>query len=179
VVSIEINKDISLRTLADADAHALFETIDASRPKLRNWLPWVDGTTTREHSLQFIRNAEQEINQQEGLVVGIFHHGKIIGTIGMHEWNHQVNLAQVGYWLNPDYERKGIATMAVSAFVNYLFTRVGLNKLEIRFVADNSRSAKLADRLGFKVEGVIRESCVMNGLVKDMVVTGLLKKEWN
>jgi RimJ/RimL family protein N-acetyltransferase len=42
----------------------------------------------------------------------------------------------------------------------------------------NKRSAKVAERLGCKVEGVIRQSYFMNGRLDDLVITGLLKTEW-
>lgn len=42
----------------------------------------------------------------------------------------------------------------------------------------NKRSSALAERLGFKIEGVIRQSYFMNGRLEDLVITGLLKTEW-
>jgi len=43
----------------------------------------------------------------------------------------------------------------------------------------NKRSAAIAARLGFKVEGIIRQSYYMNGRLDDLVITGLLRSEWN
>jgi RimJ/RimL family protein N-acetyltransferase len=50
--------------------------------------------------------------------------------------------------------------------------------VEIRFVPGNARSAAIATRLGFRTEGILRQSIMNNGLVDDLVVTGMLKREW-
>ena len=52
-----------------------------------------------------------------------------------------------------------------------------MNKIEIHFVRTNERSAKIAERLGFKIEGIIRQSTIRNGMPEDVVVAGLLKSE--
>ncbi len=62
-------------------------------------------------------------------------------------------------------------------FIAYLFEKIGLNKIEIHFLPTNKPSAKVAERLGFKVEGIIRQSVMRNGKPEDMVITGLLRSE--
>lgn len=156
----------------------MFRAVNESREHLRPWLVWVDSTTRQEHSLQFIQVSLQQQNNQEALALGIFHKRKIIGGIGMHEWDHVLEKAQLGYWVSKDFEGKGIISTCLERFIDFLFDKVGLNKLEIHFVPSNTRSATIAKRLGFKVEGVLRDSYVINGSFTDLVVTGLLKKEW-
>ena len=64
------------------------------------------------------------------------------------------------------------------ALLQYLFNIVVLNKVEIRFVPANKRSAMVAEKLAFRTEGIIRQAVVRNGMLEDLVVTGLLKAEW-
>ena len=97
----------------------------------------------------------------------------------MHDWDHDVQMAQIGYWFAQEHEGKGIISRSMQQFVAFLFDKTGLNKIEIRFVQANKRSAKVAARMGFKIEGVIRQSVMRNGMPEDMVVTGLLKSEWD
>jgi len=69
-------------------------------------------------------------------------------------------------------------TRSLEHFIEYLFVITGLNKIEIHYVPANKRSAEVAKRLGFRLEGVIRQSTMRNGMPEDTVVTGLLKNEW-
>ncbi len=178
MVSITVNNDILLRSYVAEDAADLFEAINNSRQHLHPWLDWVDKTTKPEHSLQFVQQSLHQLNTQEALALGIFFNDKLIGGIGMHHWELSTKRAQVGYWISMEYEGKEIMTKSLVKFIAFLFEKIGLNKIEIHFVPANRRSAKLAERLDFKIEGVIRQSIIRNGMPEDLVITGLLKSEW-
>lgn len=173
-----IDDNLLLRTWETRDAQELFNTVNANREHLRSWLPWVDMTTRQEHSLQFIQMARAQQQNQEGMALGIVYNRNIIGGIGMHNWDHQLKKAQVGYWIAKEYEGQGILSKCLRGFVDFLFDNVGLNKIEIQFIVSNKRSAAVAERLGCKVEGIIRQSYLFNGSFHDVVITGLLKQEW-
>ena len=98
--------------------------------------------------------------------------------MGMHKWEPDIKRAQIGYWITAPYEGRGIISKALNKFIAYLFEQLPLNKIEIHFVAANKRSAGVAAKLGFTIEGVIRQSFVRNGITEDLVVLGLLKSEW-
>ena len=178
MVSILIDENLLLRSFQPDDALALFKAVDESRTHLRPWLRWVDATTKLEHIQQFIQRTQVQLNNQEALELGIVYNRKIIGGIGMHEWNHYLKKAQIGYWVSRDFEGKGIIHRSLTYFIDFLFAKPGLNKIEIQFMPANTRSASVAERLGFTIEGVIRQSYFMNGKLEDLVITGLLKSEW-
>lgn len=175
---ITIDEHIELRTFEPEDAESLFHVVNKSRHHLNPWLSWVSTTTKPEHSLEFIQNMRMQLHNQEALALGIFYNGNIIGSVGMHNKDHATNRADLGYWIDAEYEGKGIVTRAVKALIGYLFTKVGLNKIEIRYITANKRSATVAERLGFRIEGIIRKSFMSNGNAEDLVVTGLLRQEW-
>jgi ribosomal-protein-serine acetyltransferase len=178
MVSILIGDDLLLRSYELEDAAELFRAINESRAHLRLWLEWVDDTTKQEHSLQFIQQSLQQLHNQEALALGIFHKRKIIGGIGMHHWDHRVKKVQIGYWISKEYEGKGIITKCTYRLIDFLFDKLGLNKVELHFVSNNKRSAAIADRLGCLIEGMNRQSSLLNGKLEDVVITGILKKEW-
>lgn len=178
MVSILIDENLLLRSFQPEDTAALFKAVDKSRAHLRPWLRWVDATTKPEHIQQFIQRTVHQLNTQEALELGIFYNRQIIGGIGMHEWDHYLKKAQIGYWISEEFEGKGIVHRSLTYFIDFLFTKPGLNKIEIQFMPANTRSANIAQRLGFKVEGIIRQSYFMNGRLEDLVITGLLKSEW-
>ena len=179
MVSILIDDDMLLRSYQPDDAPALFKAVNESRQHLRPWLNWIDTTTKPEHTLQFIQQSLQQLNAQEGLALGIVYKRQIIGGIGMHHWDHNIKKAQLGYWISQPYEGQSIIYKCLNRFIDFLFEKASLNKLEIHFISTNIRSARVAERLGFRVEGVIRKSQLQNGIIHDVVITGLLKEEWN
>ena len=178
MVTIEVDENIMLRSYKPADAAALFTALDDSRPRLHPWLAWVDATTRPAHSQQFIEQSLQRLECQEGLDMGIFYNGQVIGGLGMREWQHDLKRAQIGYWIATDFEGKGIVRRSLIKFIDFLFDKLSLNKLEIHFVPANKRSASLPRLLGFTIEGVIRQSTLRNGMPDDTVIAGMLRSEW-
>ncbi len=174
---IEIDKHLLLRAYTREDHEALFNAVDSSRKHLNPWMNWVAKTTRPEHSLEFIENTINQLREQEALALGIFLNGELVGGVGMHEWCHDTKRAQLGYWIAADYEGKGIIGKSLTAFIDYLFSKTNLNKIEIHYAAANIRSGNVAQKLGFRLEGIIRQSTLRNGIAEDKVITGLLKSE--
>lgn len=178
MATIKIDGQLELKTYEIDDFQALFDSINSSRQHLGQWLSWVAKTTRAEHSLEFIQQAQHQLHTQQALAMGIFLNGTIVGGVGMHDWSHDTKRAQIGYWICKEHEGKGLVTRSLQGLINYLFGITGLNKIEIHYVPANRRSALVAERLGFRLEGVIRQSTMRNGVAEDIVVTGLLKNEW-
>ena len=178
MVSIIIEKELQLRSYQVEDMASLFAAINNSRQHLNPWLDWVSKTTKPEHSLQFIQDSLRQLDDQDALALGIFVGDTVIGGIGMHQWDKKTRRAQIGYWIAHEYEGKGIITRCLTSFITFLFEKIGLNKIEIHFAQPNKRSAKVAGRLGFKIEGIVRQSILRNGMPEDVVISGLLKSEW-
>ena len=178
MVSITVDDNTLLRSYVVDDAEELFNVVDKSRKHLHTWLDWVGNTVKPEHSLRFIQQALHQAHEQESLALGIFYNNRIIGGIGMHNWDQTTRRAQLGYWIGKEYEGKGIINKCLVKFADFLFEKIGLNKIEIHFSPTNKRSAKVAERLGCKIEGVIRQSVLRNGKPEDIVIAGLLKSEY-
>jgi ribosomal-protein-serine acetyltransferase len=116
----------------------------------------------------------------EAMALGIFlqQERRLIGGIGMHNCNQDQKRAQIGYWITKECEGRGLMHRSAERFVDFLFRKVGLNKVEIHMLPYNTRSIALAERLGATVEGRIRQSYLTNGRLEDIIVTGILRKEW-
>ncbi len=180
MTSILIDDDLLLRSYKPEDGPELFRCINESRAHLRPFLNWVDSTTKAEHSLQFIQMAIAQQATGEAMALGIFlrEERRLIGGIGMHRWDHDLKLAQIGYWIDQAYEGRGLMYRSAVRFLDFLFRKVGMNKVEMHIVPHNARSLVLAKRLGAQTEGCIRQSLRVGGKLEDVIVTGILRSEW-
>ncbi len=88
-------------------------------------------------------------------------------------------LREIGYILNPDYWGKGIALEAVTRVIDYGFSDLKLRKIFADVDPDNSASIGLLNRLGFKQEAHLREEWETHIGVRDSLIFGLLRSEWN
>ena len=100
---------------------------------------------------------------------------KIIGTVFIKDLDWNIPKGELGFFIDKDYEGKGIITNAVSIISRHCFQSMGLNKVFMRIAEDNFSSRRVAEKNEFKVEGVLRKDFkTSEGKLIDVVYYGLL-----
>jgi len=175
---IRIDADIELRAIEERDAADIFALTQANRQYLRQWLPWVDGTRFVEDTHAYIRtmNIQRTTNASFGCV--IFYRRQVAGTISFHPVDWSNRRVEIGYWLGAAFQSKGLMTKACKAMVAYAFDEWHLNKVEIRCATGNIASCAIPQRLGFTLEGIIRQAEWLYDHYVDLKVFGMLESEW-
>ncbi|MRX71823.1 GNAT family N-acetyltransferase [Bacillus lacus] len=173
-----IDESISLKVLQPQDAPELFQLTDASRAHLKEWLPWLDATSTEKDTEGFILSALKGFAENKSLTTGILYQGKLAGTAGFNSINWANKTAYIGYWLGTGFQGKGIMTKTASALTEYAFSDLHLNKVEIRAAEDNAKSRAVPERLGYTQEGKLRQAEWLYDHYVDHIVYGMLAEEW-
>lgn len=99
---------------------------------------------------------------------------KVIGIIGYPNFRPESFRAEVGYVLNRDHHRKGIAYEALTAVLNYGFEQLKLHSIEAIIRPENIASIKLVEKAGFVKEGHFRDYVFHNSRFWDEAVYSLL-----
>lgn len=178
MLTSKIAPDVELRLLQLHHADEVFAVVDAERAYLRKWLPWVDATTSVNDTRAFISKSLGELAEGAGLVLGVWCGGRCAGTVGCHRFDLANRRVEIGYWLAERYQGRGIITAGCRAMIEHLFGELGMERVELRAVVDNYRSRAVAERLGFREEGVLRHAQLRHGCYDDLVIYGLLREEW-
>lgn len=178
MVKIMVNEDIYLRSVELTDAERIFQLTEANREYLREWLPWLDFTQNVEDSEQFIKTCIQHHAEQTGLNTVIVYKGEVVGMVSFNAINKLHRNAAIGYWLASEYQGKGLVGRAVQALIDYAFSELKLNRVEIRAAEGNSKSRMIAEKLGFKNEGHIRQAEWLYDHFVDHIVYGMLAEDW-
>ena len=103
---------------------------------------------------------------------------KMIGTCGFTRFDYQNNSAEIGYVLNPEFHGRGIATEAVLKTIEFGFSNLALNRIEGRFMVENSASRRVMEKSGMQFEGIRREGMLIKGIYRNIGVCSILKKEY-
>ena len=104
--------------------------------------------------------------------------GKMIGDLGYNLFFTRDRRADVGYVLAHQYWRRGLMSLALSSIIDYGFDHLALNKIEAGVNVNNDRSSGLLRKLGFQLEGTLRDHRNRRGVFGDTLFFGLLKREW-
>lgn len=179
LIRIPIDNETELRTFDIQDAEELYALIDTNREHLHRWMGWIDTTTSVENMRSFIWHSQARLAQDNGFNAGIFHRGRLVGVIGFHYIDHEDRKTEIGYWLAASMQGKGLMTRACRAMVDYAFSELGLNRVEIQVATGNLRSRAIPERLGFTQEGILRDDAWLRDRFVDHVVYGMLAREWN
>lgn len=172
--SILVNEKISLHPPVPEDAAAIFRTIDEHRESLRTWLPFVDFTKTQQDSENFLGSV---VNSEEILFIIRFE-DMFAGLIGLKNPDHMNHKVEIGYWLNPLFEGKGIVTLSCYQLIQYAFRKLNMNRILIQVATGNQKSRRIPERLGFQEEGIERDGELLVSGYTDIVKYGLLKREF-
>ena len=156
----------------------LFALTEHNRERLREWLPWLDQCRTLSDTQTFIREALEQFGRNRGFSAGIWHQGALAGVIGFHGIDWPNRSASLGYWIDQGHEGKGLISLSVRAMTDHAFGSWQLNRMVIRCATANLRSRAIPERLGFTLEGTLRQAENLYGSYVDLVVYGILASEW-
>jgi ribosomal-protein-serine acetyltransferase len=173
-----ITTRLFLRVLCSADAPALFALTDSNRMDLEKWLPWVSATRSTNDSLRFIESSQEQLKSRNGFQLGIWFETQLFGVIGIHQIDWENLSTSVGYWLGCEYRGMGIMTTCCAVLLDHIFRGLNLNRVEIRCGSDNTKSRAIPERLGFRIDGTLREAEIIANKRNDLVVYSLLSAEW-
>jgi ribosomal-protein-serine acetyltransferase len=174
----QIADKTELRSFSDENAEELFAVVKKNYEHLRPFLQWVTPDFSIETAREFIERTNVGFAENKNPSYGIFYDEKIVGVIGFVNFSRQNRRIEIGYWIDKDCEGRGFIGKSCKALINYVFDELEINRVEIHCSTENTRSWAIPERLGFTLEGVLRQSEWRHTRFYDMAIYGLLKDEW-
>lgn len=168
--------DLHLRPLIGRDAGELFLLVDSYRKELGRWLPWVPATRAIADSSFYILSLTGF--WKTGLSFGVFESGTLVGTFGFQHGDERNEKVEVGYWLAPPYQGRGLAQRSLRLVLAAAFEHTTVHRVVARVQTDNTPSLSLLEKLGFRFEGVEREGMKFAEGRRDHRVYSLLRPEF-
>ena len=153
-----LTERLVLRPPRAGDGMAVNEAVLESIEALQRWMPWATPVPMPEHSESWCRNAAADFLARRQLPMLFFlrDSGALVGSSGMPRIDWEVPRFEIGYWVRRRYEGRGYATEAVGALTRFTFETLRAQRVEIRVDDRNERSWRVAERLGYRLEGVLR-----------------------
>jgi ribosomal-protein-serine acetyltransferase len=87
-------------------------------------------------------------------------------------------VVELGYWRSEDMQGLDIMTMSCRAVLDWLFEKTGIKLVEIWVAVPNLKSRAIPERLGFQLEGYLRDRMLANGDNCDAAVYSILARDW-
>jgi RimJ/RimL family protein N-acetyltransferase len=105
--------------------------------------------------------------------------GQTVGEAVLNDWNDSNRSCSFRILVGPGGRDRGLGTEATRLIVGYGFEQLGLNSIELQVYAFNPRARRVYEKVGFVVEGVLREALRWDGTWVDATVMSILAAEWD
>lgn len=103
---------------------------------------------------------------------------RVMGGVTLFSNNQSQGRAEIGYALGHAHWGQGHAQEALRLVIDYTFDALGFRRIEADIDPRNAASCRLAERLGFVREGLLRERWQVADEVQDAAIYGLLARDW-
>jgi len=166
-----LDGDIKLRPWTLDDVPAIVAACNDA--EIHHWIPAVPSPYTEADARAFVEGEVPGIGTQQ---FAITQDGRVVGSIGMGVNNARTG--HIGYWCAREARGRGITTRALRLLSKHALEDLRLERLELITDPDNHASQRVAEKVGFQREGVLRSHLTHpDGRRRDSVMFSLLPGE--
>lgn len=169
------DSDVVLRDwrLDDVDAVAAA----CSDPEIPRWIPWVPVPYTREHAEAYVRACLDGGDERYAFAIAGAGGGEVLGSIDLRLNAHGYR-GHVGYWVAAQARGHGVCTRALRVLSRWALEELELQRMELITDPANLASQRVAEKVGYRREGVLRAHLRHpDGRIRDSVMFSLLPGE--
>src|SRR5690606_29061326 len=140
------------------DVKLVYNAIQASIKELKLWLPFAQEEQSEEKVEINLRRARSKFITREDFRLLIFlkDSGQFIGSSGLHNTNCKIPKFEIGYWIDTRFSGNGYMTEAVNGITDFAFQELKARRVEIRCDTMNLKSSSIPVRLGYSLEGTLK-----------------------
>ncbi|GEP50094.1 ribosomal-protein-amino-adic N-acetyltransferase [Flavobacterium noncentrifugens] len=172
----------NIQTIAEILPEELFNLIEKNRNHISKTFPvTVSSCENFEKTIQYLGEAIENQEKEESYYFYLrnLETGILIGFVMIKNLNKKIRKCELAYFVDQDFEGKGIISKAVVQTISFCFRELMMNKIFICTSKINFGSQKIATKNGFQQEGILREEFKNGeGVLEDIVYFGLLKSDY-
>ena len=164
--------NLVLRPWTEDDVPALVRA--CNDPEITRWIPVIPSPYTEDDALGFV-HGEVPAAPEHSFAIAV--DDSVVGAIGM-GLNSQSYRGTIGYWVASWARGQGFCTSALRTLARWAFADLELRRLDLITDPDNVGSQRVAEKVGFVREGVMRSHLLHpDGRLRDSVMFSLLPGE--
>ncbi len=157
----------------------LHHLLESNRQYLRRWHPWVDLLHSPGDVEKAVIAWQMLQAERRGMFFGIWFQDRLCGMLNHQHLDWSNRWSALSFWLDEAHQGRGIMTGCCRALITHAFDTLGLNRVAIECATENDRSRAIPERLGFRLEGIVRGIEILHGHSIDHALYGILQSEWN
>jgi RimJ/RimL family protein N-acetyltransferase len=163
--------DILLRPWTLDDVPAIVAACNDA--EILHWIPVIPRPYTADDARAFVLREVPDVGTHQFAIAAS---ERVVGSIGMKV--NDFRTGHIGYWCASEARGRGVTTRALRLLCKHSFEELELERLELITDPDNRASQRVAEKVGFQREGVLRSHLLHpDGRRRDSVMFSLLPGE--
>ena len=169
-----------LRPLEPWQAEEFAAHLDRAREHIAPWVGRSFLATDVAGAREVLRRYADGQARDDARIYGIWLDGVLVGGTMFVSLDSARGVCEVGCWLEPAAEGRGLITRAITHLIDWAVDVRGIARVEWVTTPDNARSRNVAKRLGMSLDGVLRQSLppTVDGVRRDREIWSVLADEW-
>lgn len=149
---------LRLRMPRPGDGSKVNAAIKASLSELQPWLGFALSNPEVEDTESNAREAHAKFLTRESLRYLVFlkNTDEFVGSTGFHNIDWSIPKLEIGYWIDTRMSGNGYMVEAVGELTKFTLTGLGGRRVEIRCESTNLKSRAIPEKLGYDLEGILR-----------------------
>ena len=170
---------ITLRPYRMSDNRESYQAIKESAAEKSAWLPFTQKDYSIKENGEWIKKRPDDWKKGKSYEFAICDakDGTIIGGCGLNGVDQMNRRANLGYWVRTSHTGQGVAVAATLLLAKWGFKALKLTRIEILVATGNERSLRVAEKVGAKREGILRNRLIMRDRPHDAVMHSLVPGE--
>jgi ribosomal-protein-serine acetyltransferase len=158
---------LTIRPKQIGDGAIAFSAVMETWQELNRWMRWAENRDAFTAESMETRNRHVMTNfllRESIELIGIeTQTGEAVVCCGLHDIDWQALQCDTGFWVRKSAQGRGIATETANAMVRYAFGALGMQRVGLTHSLGNEPSRRIAERLGFVLEGIQRRANLLPG----------------
>ncbi|GAA0463677.1 GNAT family N-acetyltransferase [Alkalibacillus silvisoli] len=167
-----MENNLQLRPLEKEDLDFIYKM--RTNPNIMDY--WFEEPYTTKEKM--VKEYENALNSDSHRSFILFHSNERVGYLGLFDIDQRHRNAEFAIMFDPDHQGKGYAAPATRLTVEYGFNQLNLNKIFLYVVKHNEKAVHLYQKVGFKIEGELKEHFFVDGSYHDTLMMGLLREDY-
>ena len=165
-----------IRLYQQRDAEDMHAAALESVAEVYPWMAWCHESYSLQDARQWIAVQEELAKQGMAYEFAIFDElARFLGGCGINQISKAHGFANLGYWVRTSAMGRGVAPAAARLVAEHAFRETDLIRLEIVCAVDNTRSQRVAEKIGAVREGVLRSRLLLPTGASDAVMYSLVR----
>jgi RimJ/RimL family protein N-acetyltransferase len=160
---------VSLRRFSSEMLAEFWQIVTSERKRLGSFLPVIEFLQKESDLAEYLKYRIEKWDTMTAYFYALHANAenKIIGSVNVDQIDWHNERAELSYWISSDYEGRGFITQGVMLLEEELRS-IGIHRIEVQCVPDNTRSIKLLEKLGYTFEAQLKERFKFHNQFKDL-----------